>query len=478
MNLKYIINILGSVLMILTALLILPLIAALCYGEAAAPFLITMAVSFALGFGLSRVKPDKTLVFANDGFISVGLCWIVLSLVSALPFVISGDIPNYVDAFFETVSGYTTTGSTIVANPEAMSRGCMFWRLFTHWIGGMGVIVFLLMILKKGGEQSMHIMRAEVPGPTVGKLVPRVKQSAMILYGIYIGLTLLQTVLLMLGGVSFYEALLHSFATAGTGGLSTRGASIAGFNSLYVEIVITVFMLLFAVNFNLYYLILLKRFRQITKNEELRTFIIIVIVAMIAIAAGIAKQYGGFWKGLRYSSFQVASIVSTTGFGTADYTEWPQYCQIIILMLMFCGGCAGSTAGGLKLGRVMIFLKACFADLKMVFRPRRVKTVKIDGKIISPEAVRAAYGYFTLYFILVLVVAFLVSFDGFDFATNFTAGVTVMSNVGPGFGVICPSGNFADFSSFSKVVLSVGMLLGRLEIYAILALFFPKERKH
>ena len=320
-------RILGMVLLILAALLVLPLIAGLCYGENVLNFAVTIAAAAALGGVFMLFKPKNRDIYAREGFTAVGLSWILMSLIGALPFVISGDIPSYVDALFETVSGFTTTGSTLLTDVEAMSRGCMFWRMFTHWIGGMGVLVFIMAVLPMSGEHSMHIMRAEIPGPVVGKLVPRARKTAAILYMIYMGLTAIETVFLLCGGMSFYDALLHAFATAGTGGFSTRGASIAAFDSLYIEVVISVFMLLFAVNFNLYFLLLMGRVRDVLKNQELRCFLVIVAFSMLTIAWNISGQYGGFAEALRYSSFTVASLVSSTGFGTADFTQWPQYSQ-------------------------------------------------------------------------------------------------------------------------------------------------------
>ena len=315
MNYRMIARILGMVLLILAALLVLPLIAGLCYGENVLNFAVTIAAAAALGGIFMLFKPKNRDIYAREGFTAVGLSWILMSLLGALPFVISGDIPHYVDALFETVSGFTTTGSTLLTDIEGMSRGCMFWRMFTHWIGGMGVLVFIMAVLPMSGEHSMHIMRAEVPGPVVGKLVPRARKTAAILYLIYMGMTAVETVLLLCGGMSFYDALLHAFATAGTGGFSTRGAGIAAFDSLYIEVVISVFMLLFAVNFNLYFLLLMGRVRDVLKNQELRCFGAFVAFSMLTVAWNISGQYGGFAEALRYSSFTVASLVSSTGFG-------------------------------------------------------------------------------------------------------------------------------------------------------------------
>ncbi len=461
------------VLLITAALMLLPLIAGLYYGESVLNFIITIAATAALGGIFLLFKPKNRDIYAREGFAAVGLSWILMSLLGALPFVISGDIPHYVDALFETVSGFTTTGSTLLTDIEGMSRGCMFWRMFTHWIGGMGVLVFIMAVLPMSGEHSMHIMRAEVPGPVVGKLVPRVRKTAAILYLIYMGLTVIETLFLLGGGMSFFEALLHAFATAGTGGFSTRGASIAAFNSLYIEIVISVFMLLFAVNFNLYFLLLLGRVRDVLKNQELRCFACIVAFSMLSIAWNISGQYSGFAEALRYSSFTVASLVSSTGFGTADFTQWPQYSQWLLVIIMFIGACAGSTGGGLKLSRVMLLIRAAFADLRHMIWPRRVNRVQMEGQRVEAAGIRAVFSYFALYMLMLLLGTLLISFDGFDTATNFTAALTCLSNMGPGLGLIGPNGNFSIFSDFSKLLMSLLMLIGRLEIYPILVLFFP-----
>lgn len=477
MNYRMIARILGMVLLILAALLVLPLIAGLCYGENVLNFAVTIAAAAALGGIFMLFKPKNRDIYAREGFTAVGLSWILMSLIGALPFVISGDIPSYVDALFETVSGFTTTGSTLLTDVEAMSRGCMFWRMFTHWIGGMGVLVFIMAVLPMSGEHSMHIMRAEIPGPVVGKLVPRARKTAAILYLIYMSMTAVEMILLLCGGMSFYDALLHAFATAGTGGFSTRGAGIAAFDSLYIEVVISVFMLLFAVNFNLYFLLLMGRVRDVLKNQELRCFGVFVAFSMLTVAWNISGQYGGFAEALRYSSFTVASLVSSTGFGTADFTQWPQYSQWLLVIIMFVGACAGSTGGGLKLSRVMMLLKAAFSDMRRVIWPCRVSRLQMEGQRVEQTVIRAVFSYSTLYMLLLLAGTLLISFDGFDTTTNFTAALTCLSNMGPGLGLIGPAGNFSIFSDFSKLLMSFLMLAGRLELYPILVLFFPSVWK-
>ena len=477
MNYRMIFKINGLVLLCLAVLMLMPLIAGLCFGENVLNFVISIAVSAAAGGLLASLRPKTRQIYARDGFVAVGLVWITMSLIGALPFVLNGDVSSYIDAFFETVSGFTTTGASVFTDVESLSRANMFWRLFTHWIGGMGVLVFIMAVLPMSGEHSMHIMRAEVPGPTVGKLVPRVRKTAAILYLIYMGLTVLETILLLCGGMSFYEALLHSFATAGTGGFSTRAASIAAFDSVYIEMVIAVFMVLFGVNFNLYFLLLLGRAKDVFKNEELRWYLCIIGGAVLAMALGIKDMYGSMGTALRHAFFNAATIVSTTGFGTADYIQWPEYCKVIIVLLMFCGGCAGSTGGGLKLSRVMMLIKGVICDVREILRPRSVHRVMMDGRPVDRSVRQAVSVYFDLYIISLLLFTFIVSFNGYDFATNFTAALSCLSNIGPGLSLIGPTGSFAIFSAPIKLVLSFAMLLGRLELYAILALFFPKGRR-
>ncbi len=471
MNYRMIFKVLGLILLCLAGLMFLPLIAGLCYGENVLNFVITIGVTALCGLIFSRIKPRSTGIFAREGFVIVGMGWILMSLFGALPFVISGSIPNYIDAVFETVSGFTTTGATILNDIEAMPRADLFWRSFTHWIGGMGVLVFIMAILPMSGEYSMHIMRAEVPGPTVGKLVPRARKTASILYLIYIGLTVLETILLLCGGMSFYDALLHSFATAGTGGFSTKAASIGAYNSVYIEMVAATFMILFGLNFNMYFLLLIGRVKDVIKNEELHWYLGIIATAVLALAIGITKMYGGFLTALRHAYFNVATIISTTGFCTVDFDKWPEYCKWIIVLLMFTGACAGSTGGGLKISRVAILTKSAKREVKHMVRPRSVSRVELDGKRVDNGALRAVSVFFILYMFLLMTSTFLVSFDGHDLTTNFTASLSCMSNIGPGLSGVGPVGNFDIFSYPSKIVLSFIMLLGRLEIFPILVLF-------
>ena len=477
MNSSMVRHVLGNILKIEGVLMALPCLVALIYHEKEGlAFLGVALLCEACGFLMTLKKPKSQVFYFKEGCVATALSWILLSAFGALPFRITGEIPSYVDALFETVSGFTTTGASILNDVESLSRSGLFWRSFTHWIGGMGVLVFLMAVLPMIGERSMHIMRAEVPGPTVGKLVPRAKQTARILYLIYTGFTAAETVMLMLGGMSFYEALLHAFATAGTGGFSTRNASIAAFDSAYIEYVIGFFLVLFGMNFNLFYLILVGRIRVALRSEELHRYFEIILISTALIVVGTARRYGLFGS-LRNGFFVTMTTLSTAGFCTEDYTLWPAFFQTLIVLLMFIGGCAGSTGGGLKLSRVMLFIRSAVVDVDHMINPRRVNRVIMDGKPIASEITGAVYSYIALVILILMGCTSLVSLDGFDFSTNFTAALSCISNIGPGLGKIGPSGNFSIFSDFSKIVMAVTMLFGRLEVYAILILFIPSTWK-
>ena len=479
MNYRVVCNILGKVLLAEAILLILPLTAAMWYHESVLPFLWTMLPLALIGGGLNFVKPKSGSLFAREGFVVVGLSWVLMSAFGALPFVLAGDIPHYIDALFETVSGFTTTGSSILTDVEAMSRGCMFWRLFTHWVGGMGVLVFIAAVLPVSGDHYIHVMRAEVPGPTVSKLVPKARKTARILYLIYLVLTLVEAVFLLCGGMSFYDAILHAFATAGTGGFSTRAASVGAYDSVYIDVVISTFMLLFGCNFNLFYLILLGQIKAVFKSEELRVFLVIIAASVLTIAVNIMGGVGGFAQGLRYAYFQVTTIISTTGFATADFDKWPELSRWILVLLMFAGGCAGSTAGGLKISRLIILYKSYLYELKQLILPTRVKRIWFEGKAVSDQTVRSVLVYFQVYMAIMALGVLVLSIEGHDLTTNLTASIACISNVGPGLSLVGPTGNFAFFSVPCKLMLIFEMLLGRLEIFPVLFLFSPSVwRKH
>ena len=477
MNKKIVARIVGRVLLIFAGLELIPTAVGLYYGENVLPFIISVAVTATLGLGLRALPAPSREYFSREGYAAVSLAWICMGLLGALPLVLLGDIPNYIDAVFETVSGLTTTGASIVMNVEAMSRAGLFWRMFTHWIGGMGVLVFIMAVTPAGDEHAMHIMRAEVPGPTVGKLVPRARQTARILYVIYAVLTLIETGLLMLGGMSLYDALLHAFATAGTGGFSTRAASVAAFDSVYIELVIGIFLVIFAANFNLYYLILIGRVREALRSEELHWYLAIIALATLSIAGATAGMYGGLAQGLRHAFFNVASVMSTAGFGTVDFTKWPSVAQYILVLLMFTGGCAGGTAGGLKVSRVLLLIKGSLADIASTLHPREVRRVRMDDKCVDAGTVKAVSSFFFAYLLVLLSAGLIVAMDGYDFTTSFTAALACISNVGPGLGLVGPMGNYAIFSPVTKITLTLVMLLGRLEIYPLVILAAPLLRR-
>lgn len=476
MNKSIVLKIIGWILCFEAAFMLLPCIVALIYKESSGyAFLITISVCFLIGIPLSRIKPKRNIFFAKEGFITVALGWIVLSIMGALPFYISGEIPNYVDALFEVISGFTTTGSSILRDVEAMSYSMLFWRSFTHWIGGMGVLVFILAILPMAGGESLHILRAESPGPSVGKLVPRMRNSSMLLYAIYIGMTILQIVLLLLGRMPLFDALTITFGTAGTGGFAIKSTGIEPY-SYYIQNVVTVFMFLFGVNFNLYFLILLKKVKVAIKSEELRWYSIIVGAAIVLISFN-TGGIKGFFSAIHHSAFQVSSIITTTGYSTFDFNLWPTFSKTILVILMFIGACAGSTGGGLKVSRIVILFKTITKELSYMIHKRSIKVLKMDGKKIEHETIRSINVYFVTYMIILFMSFLLVTLDNFDFETSFTAVVATLNNIGPGLSHVGPMGNFADFSILSKFVMMFDMLAGRLEIFPMLLLFSPSTWK-
>ena len=465
----------GKIVVLEAAILTLPMLVSVIYQEWLQTFSFLAAAAIAAVLGLALVlfsKPTKTDIFVREGFVTVALAWVILSLIGALPFVFSREIPSYVDALFETVSGFTTTGASILKNVEAISRGMLFWRSLTHWIGGMGVLVLMMAILPNESGRSIHIMRAEMPGPIVGKLVPKIRDTAKILYLIYIGMTVLQSILLCFGGMSLFDSIVHTFGTAGTGGFGIKADSVAGYNS-YCQWVITIFMLLFGINFNLYYLLLIKRFRSVAKSGELKAYIGIVVVATALICINIYNTCSGFAEALRLSAFQVASIVTTTGYSTANFDLWPGFSKAILVLLMFIGGCAGSTAGGLKVSRVVLIFKMIKNNLRKMLHPRAVSRVRHEGETVDEQTLSGVNAYFTLYIVILAAVFLIIGLEPFGFETNFTAVVACLNNVGPGLAGVGPSASFADYSIVSKLVLTLTMLVGRLEIYPMLFLLSP-----
>lgn len=474
MNRRIVFNILGRILVSEAVLLILPIIVALIYGENAVySLLITVMIALVLGLPLVLLsKPKSHVIFAKEGFLIVSLAWISMSVVGAFPFFISGEIPSFIDAFFETVSGFTTTGSSILTDVEAMSKSLLFWRSFTHWVGGMGVLVFIMALIPNIADRSIHIIRAEMPGTSVGKLVPKVKDTAKILYLIYIALTCVLIVLLIAGGMPVFDSFVHAFGTAGTGGFGIKADSIAGY-SPYIQWVITIFMLLFGINFNLYFLILIRRFKSVLKSIELWTYLGIVTISTVSICANIFSMYENFAEAFRHSAFQVSSIITTTGFATADFNLWPEFSKTLLIMLMFIGGCSGSTAGGLKVSRIIMMFKTIKREIKHLLHPRSVESIKFEGKRIEEDTLSSTNTYFATYMFCFFVILIVLSFDKTDFITNFTATVACFNNIGPGLGAVGPASSFANYSDVSKIVLSFAMLFGRLEIYPMIIALSP-----
>lgn len=476
MNRRMVLYRTGQILMLEGVLLLLPLAVSFCYLEwnCISSFAIASASAFITGILLTLANPRNKVIFAREGFSIVTFAWILLSLIGAVPFVLSGEIPNYADAFFETVSGFTTTGASILENVEAMSKGLLFWRSFTHWIGGMGILVLIMAIIPADSGRSIHIMRAEMPGPVVGKLVPKISDTAKILYLIYLVLTVVEMVFLLAGGMPVFDSVVYALGTAGTGGYGIKADSVGGY-SPYLQWVIAIFMVIFGINFNLFYLALLKRFKAAVKNTELWLYLGIIFVSTAIITASIYPVYGNFGESVRQSFFQVTSVISTTGYSTADFNLWPQLSRSVLFLLLFIGGCAGSTAGGLKMSRLLILFKSIQNDFRRLLHPRSVAAVRIDGKAVDDETLKRVSTYFAFYMFLNFAVFFLISFEPFDFETNLTAAISCVNNVGPGLGAVGPAGSYAGYSDFSTVVLSFAMLLGRLEIFPVLLAFNPKN---
>ena len=481
MNYKMIRYIIGMILMAESAFMVLPMLVSVFYGEyeVLMPFVYSIAVTFCVAAFFGLKKPKNDLVFARESYIAVAAGWIFVSFFGAMPFYLSGSIPSLIDAFFETVSGFTTTGATILEDVEILPKGILFWRAFTHWIGGMGIIMFLLMLTQFSEGHSLYIMRAEVPGPTVGKIAPKSSSNAHILYGIYTGLTVIEAVLLLFGGIGVFDAVTTAMSTAGTGGFSVRNAGIAAYESAYVEWVVGFFMIVFGVNFNLYYLMLLRRFKIVFKSEELRVFLAIVAVSTVIMGINATEYYGDFGVAIRKAFFQTGAIISTTGFGGVEFMNWSMLCHSVILVLLFTGACAGSTAGGIKISRIIMMFKMLRKESHRLAHPHEITTIKFEGKIVDKETRSFIMVYISAFFAILAVASIVIMMMGHDYETSFSAVLSCFNNVGPALGEVGHGGVYNIFGGIEKLFLSLLMLTGRLEIFPMLILFMPSTwRRH
>ncbi|MGL5437615.1 MAG: TrkH family potassium uptake protein [Lachnospiraceae bacterium] len=474
MNIKIVLYFLGWVLNIEAVFMLLPCLVALIYGETSGIyFLETSAVCAILGWIMSHKRPSNSIFYAREGFVSVALSWIVLSFFGAMPFYISGEIPIFENALFEVISGFTTTGASALPTIEHLSKCMLIWRCFTNWIGGMGVLVFLLAVLPLAGGYNMHIMRAESPGPSVGKLVPKVKSTAKILYIIYFAMTLVQFIVLLLTGMPWFDSLSITFATAGTGGFGVLNDSMTSYTILQ-QAVVTFFMILFGINFNVYYLFLMKKTRDALRSEEMRYYLMFLFISILLITWNVKEQFSSLMEAFHHSAFQAAAIITTTGFSTVDFINWPSFSKSILLILMFIGGCAGSTAGGMKVSRIVIAVKTVKKELSAMIHPRSVKVLKFEGKTIEHTVLRTINIYFIAYFLILFLSILALSIENLDLTTNLSAVLTTLNNVGLGLMQVGPNDYFGFLSAFSKYVLMFDMLAGRLEIFPMLLLFSPK----
>lgn len=472
MNKRIIVNFIGKIILIEVGLMIPALVVSLIYHDGdARGFLMTMIPAGIIGALLARIRQSKGRMSSRDGYFIVAAAWIIISLIGAMPLYLNGEFRSYWNALFEIVSGFTTTGASVLAMPENLGHGVLFWRSFTHWIGGMGVLVFMLMVMPMENDNSMHLVRAEVPGPTAGKLVPRMRTTSMILYGIYTMMTMLLIVLLICFGMAPFDSFCIAFGTAGTGGFAVSSAGIAGYNSLAIEIILGVFMLLFGINFNVYFLILLKKFKEVFSMEELKVYFAVVAVSTLAIVGNIMRLAGGFGNALRQAFFQVASIITTTGFSTVDFEYWPEFSKHVLVLLMIIGACAGSTGGGMKISRVIIVVKSFVAEIRQIINPKEVVTVRLNGATVDKKTLNSTRIYVAAYMLLLCVSTLIISLDGLDFTTNFTAVISCLNNIGPGLNQVGPMANFSVYSDWAQVVLSIVMLTGRLEIFPMFLLF-------
>ena len=477
MNYSSVLYILGCVLKFESAFLVLPALVGLIYREhASVSYLAVAVLCLILGVLLTHKKPRSTNLYTREGFVAVALSWIIMSIFGAIPFVLTGDIPFYVDALFETISGFTTTGSSILTDVESISKASLFWRSFSHWIGGMGVFVFIMAILPMMGGSTMNLMKAESPGPSVSKLVPHVKDTAKILYGIYIAITICEATILRALGMPLFDSLTTTFGTVGTGGFGIRNDSIAGYSPA-IQITITVFMILSGINYTAYFYILTGKIKELFKIEEVRWYLAIIFGSVAVITWNVRSLYPTFSETLRHAFFQVGSIITTTGYATTDFDLWPALSKTLLVTLMFIGACAGSTSGGIKVSRILILLKTIRKELSLIIHPRQVKKIRMDGHPVDHETLRSANVFLVVYFVLLLTSMLLISVDEFDFSTNFTSVVTVLNNIGPGLNLVGPTQNFSIFSPFSKFVLMFDMLAGRLELFPMMILLMPSTWK-
>lgn len=486
MNYTSIKNIIGKIMVLLAFLMFLPIIVCLCEDESERnliSFLIPITLLFVIGKLLMVKKAENNSLLPREGFIIVALSWIIMSLFGCLPFIISGEIPNFIDAFFEITSGFTTTGSSILNDPSKLSKSMMFWRSFSHWIGGMGILVFILAIIPESKDGSaMYILRAESPGPQVGKLVSKMRVTSRILYLIYVFLTVLQVLILWLGPdakMDFFHSLIYTFGTAGTGGLGVDVGSLETYTA-YSQYVIAVFMLIFGINFSLFYLILIGNFKEVFKNQEVKLYFIIVIISILIVFLNIYNNYATTEEAFRHAFFQVSSIITTTGYSTTNFADsslFPSMAQMVLIFLMLFGACAGSTGGGIKISRINILFRSILKKIKNMVSPRKVEVLIIDGNKTDEEMVNSVHTFLVVYMIVLFAVAFIISIDGYDFTTNFSASLACLSNIGPGLGKVGPYENFNGFSYFSKFILSLEMITGRLELFPMLILFSPKTWK-
>lgn len=475
MNFGIIRYVLGMVVDLEGILLLFPCLVALIYHEKEGySFFLVAVVCLILGTISIIKKPKHKEFYSKEGFVIVALSWVVLSVFGALPMFLCGDIEKYIDALFETVSGFTTTGASISENVELFSNSTNFWRCFTHWIGGMGVLVFILAITPLNSGYNMHIMRAESPGPSVSKIVPKVKDTAKILYKIYFTMTVLQFFCLIIAGMPVYDSICTAVGTAGTGGFGIKADSMASYNAA-IQVIVTIFMILFGVNFNVYYILLKTKEKKMAfKIEEVKVYFLIIFLAIALITINVCNNVKNITYTIRHTAFQVGSIITTTGFATKDFNTWPQLSRAILVLIMFIGACAGSTGGGMKVSRILILIKSAKTELNYFMHPRCVKTIKMDKKVVEKDQVRDVHAFFVTYVLIFIVSLLIISLDNFDAVTNFTSVAATFNNIGPGLNVVGPTGNFAQFSVLSKIVLMLDMLAGRLEIYPMLLLFMPK----